>query len=208
MNKFAIALVAIAALGAGLFFGNRQSAPDLSELSGFSFPEPEALADVGLVDHNNEPLSEADFLDQWTFIYVGYTFCPDYCPMTLTTLNQMHTLLTEEDGPQATTLLVSVDPERDTPEHLKNYVKYFNESFIGATGTPEEIRKFADQVSAVYSVPEPENRDDPKNYLVDHSSSVILINPEAEVQAIFTPPQTAEALAKDFHLLVAHHESR
>lgn len=124
--------------------------------------------------------------------------------MTLTTLNQMHTLLNGEKT-QASTVLVSVDPERDTPEHLKDYVKFFNENYTGATGTPEEIRKFADQVSAVYSLPE--DREDP-NYLVDHSSSVILINPDAEVQAIFTPPQTAEALAKDFRLLVAHYESR
>ena len=205
MNKFTIALVAVVALAAGLFFGTRQKAPDLSELSGFSFPEPKALADVALVDHNSEPLSEANFKNRWTFIYVGYTFCPDFCPMTLTTLNQMHTLLTEENDPEATTLLLSVDPERDTPEHLKDYVKYFNEGFTGATGMPEEIRKFADQISAVYSVPE--DRSDP-NYLVDHSSSVILINPDAEVQAIFTPPQTASTLAKDFRLLVAHYDSR
>gem|GEM_PF-10994 len=146
MNKFAIASVAIAALAAGIFFGTQQSAPDLSELSGFSFPEPEALENVALVDHNSEPLTEADFKDKWTFIYVGYTFCPDYCPLTLTTLNQMDSLLQEDESlPESRNLLVSVDPERDTPEHLKDYVKFFSENFDGATGTPEELRKFADQ---------------------------------------------------------------
>jgi len=206
LNKFAIASVAIAALAAGIFFGTQQSAPDLSELSGFSFPEPEALENVALVDHNSEPLTEADFKDKWTFIYVGYTFCPDYCPLTLTTLNQMDSLLQEDESlPESRNLLVSVDPERDTPEHLKDYVKFFSENFDGATGTPEELRKFADQVSAVYRVPD--DRSDP-NYLVDHSSTVILINPEARVQALFTAPQTAEALAKDFRLLVAHYDSR
>ena len=167
MNKFAITLVAIVALATGLFFGTRQSAPDLSELSGFSFPEPEALTEVALVDHNSEPFSETNFKDQWTFIYVGYTFCPDYCPATLTTLDQTHKLLSEEGDPQVSTMLLSVDPDRDTPEHLKDYVKFFNEDFTGVTGTPEEIKKFANQISAVYSVPE--NREDP-NYLVDHSS--------------------------------------
>ena len=73
------------------------------------------------------------------------------------------------------------------------------------TGTPEEIKKFANQISAVYSVPE--NREDP-NYLVDHSSTVVLINPDASVQAVFTAPQTADSLAKDFRLLAAHYDTR
>lgn len=205
MNKFTITLVTIAALTAGLFFGIRQSPPDLSELSGFSFPNPEALTNVALIDHNNEPFSETNFKDQWTFIYVGYTFCPDYCPTTLTTLDQTHALLTEDDDPEVSTMLLSVDPDRDTPEHLKGYVQFFNEDFTGVTGEPEEIRKFADQISAVYSIPE--NREDP-NYLVDHSSTVVLINPDAAVQAVFTAPQTAESLATDFRLLAAHYDSR
>lgn len=198
-------MIAVIALVAGVFFGLRQNAPDLSELTGFSFPEPALLRDVKLIDHNNEPLTESHFQDKWTFIYVGYTFCPDYCPMTLTTLNQTHALLTEDNDTPPATLLVSVDPERDTPEHLKEYVKFFNDDFTGATGSPDEIRKFADQVSAVYALPD--DRSDP-NYLVDHSSTVILINPDAAVQAVFTPPQTADTLAKDFRLLVAHYQSR
>jgi len=204
LNKFAITLVTIIALGAGLFFGIQQKSPDLSQLSGFSFPEPEKLQDVNLTDHNSESLTEDHFKDKWTFVYVGYTFCPDACPMTLTTLNQLSTLLDNSDT-KAETLLFSVDPQRDTPEHLKSYVKYFNDGFTGATGSEDAIRDFADQVSAVYALPD--DRSDP-NYLVDHSSSIILINPDAAVQAIFTPPQEAAALAKDFELLVAHYQSR
>ncbi len=198
-------MIAAVALATGIFFGTKKRTPDLSELAGFSFPEPEKLTDVALIDHNNEPLTAASFKDQWTFIYVGYTFCPDYCPATLSTLNRMDSLIKAENGAEASTLLVSVDPERDTPQHLKEYVKFFNADFTAATGTPEEIRKFADQVSAVYALPD--DRTDP-NYLVDHSSSVILINPDAAVQAIFTPPQEAGTMAKDFNLLVAHYNSR
>jgi protein SCO1/2 len=117
----------------------------------------------------------------------------------------MYSQLSEADlSNDVSTLLVSVDPERDTTERLKDYVKYFNESFTGVTGTPEELRKFAEQVSVVYSIPK--DRSD-ANYLVDHSSTVILINPDGAVQAIFSPPQTADALAKDFRLLVAHYNS-
>ncbi len=205
MNKFALSGIAIAAIAAGLWFGTKQTAPDLSTLSGFSFPSPEQLVDVDLINHDREPLNAASFKDKWTFIYVGYTFCPDACPMALTTLNQLSTLLDKQPHQQAETLLVSVDPERDTPEHMKNYVKYFNDGFSAATGTPEAIQHFADQVNAVYVLPD--DRSDP-NYLVDHSSSIILINPDAAVQAIFTPPQVAATLAKDFELLVAHYKSR
>ncbi len=205
MNKLLLFIVSITALAAGLFFATQNNAPDLSDLSGFVFPNPETLSAVDLVNHNSEPLTETDFKDQWTFVYVGYTFCPDACPMTLTTLNQLTGILEEKGKLQASTLLVSVDPERDTPEHMKNYVTYFNEGFMAASGAPEAISHFADQVSASYSVPE--DKSDP-NYLVDHSSAIILINPDAAVHAIFTPPQDATVIAGDFERLVAHYKSR
>lgn len=192
-------------MAAGLFFATRNSTPDVSDISGFSFPQPAKLADVDLENHDQDPVTEASFENQWTFLYVGYTFCPDACPMAMTTLNQLSNILETSDTPYPQTLLVSVDPERDTPEHLKNYVRHFNEGFSAATGTPEAIRDFANQVSASYSVPE--GKTDP-NYLVDHSSAIILINPDAAVQAIFTPPQDAKVIARDFELLVAHYESR
>ena len=92
-------------------------------------------------------------------------------------------------------MLVSVDPERDDPERLKEYVKYFNKDFLGATGTTSNLASFAKQVSAVYSLPADRSS---KDYLVDHSSSIILINPNAEVHAVFTPPQQADLLAADY----------
>ena len=203
MNKAAMAIIAVVAVAAGVWTGSKQSNIDLSNLSGFSFPEPALLKEVDLINYDSEQLTEEYFKNQWTFVYVGYTFCPDACPMTLNILNQLHTLI-EEDQSQVNTLLVSVDPERDTPSHMKDYVKFFNEGFHAATGTPENIKHFADQVSALYALPE--DRSDP-NYLVDHSSSIVLINPDGAVQAIFTPPQEAAALVKDFEVLSAHYGS-
>jgi len=117
----------------------------------------------------------------------------------------MYTGLSEHDAHNSVkTLLVSVDPERDTPQRLKEYVNYFNESFIGATGAAENLTSFAKQVSAVYSLPKDRSS---KDYLVDHSSSIILINPNAEVHAIFTPPQKADLLAADYIKLKDHFNS-
>lgn len=192
--------MAIVAVAAGIFFALQQSNNDQAELSGFAFPAPKQLAKVDLIDQDNAPVDADYFKDKWTFIYVGYTFCPDACPITLTVMDQLHNTLAETNdlSDDIEMMLVSVDPDRDTPERLKSYVSHFNETFVGATGTAENLSIFADQVSAVYSVPE--DRTDP-NYLVDHSSTIILIDPNASVHAVFTPPQTAQKLAEDFRIL-------
>jgi protein SCO1/2 len=194
--KIIMVSVCIAAVAIGFLLNAKHSQTAKPEISGFAFPEPEALADIELISEDEEPLTEKDFLGHWTFVYVGYTFCPDACPISLNILSQMHATLAEQEvDSDVRSLLVSVDPERDTPERLKEYVKYFNEKFIGATGTQSNLASFARQVSAVYSLPEDRSTD---NYLVDHSSSIILINPKAQVHAIFTPPQKAELLATDY----------
>ena len=202
MKKTSISrLVTIALCISALVIGftlNRNSQPEDTkpEISGFAFPEPSALTDLELIDENNEPLTEKHFNGNWTFVYVGYTFCPDACPLSLNTLSQMYAVLADKNAADnVKTLLVSVDPERDTPERLKEYVKYFDKSFVGATGTEQNLAAFAKQVSAVYSLPKDRSK---KDYLVDHSSSIILINPNAEVHAIFTPPQQADQLATDY----------
>jgi len=195
--KLLTVVVCIAAVAIGFLFStNRTSETERPEISGFAFPEPIALSDVDLIDENEDALTEDFFTGGWTFIYVGYTFCPDACPISLNILSQMYEDLGQQDASDnVKALLVSVDPERDTPERLKEYVKYFNESFVGATGTANNLASFAKQVSAVYSLPKDRSK---KDYLVDHSSSIILINPDAEVHAIFTPPQKADLLAADY----------
>lgn len=202
LKKATHIFLAIAAIGAGIFFARYNSSVDSVELSGFAFPSPKQLTDVALIDQDAIEFTTDKFRDHWTFIYLGYTFCPDACPMTLVIMDQLYELLAEADDLEdnISMMLISVDPERDTPDRLKSYVSHFNESFIGATGTDENLKNFASQVSAVYSVPD--DRTDP-NYLVDHSSTIILINPDAEVHAVFTPPQEADKLATDFKLLRA-----
>lgn len=200
MTKITIIIMAAAALAAGFWFANQQQSPINSQISGFAYPAPAALEGIQLVDHNNKPFDESFFKGKWTFVYVGYTFCPDACPMTLTILDQLRNLLQENGDLQdnISMMLVSVDPARDTPERLNSYINHFNDRFVAATGDPEHIKAFTRQVSAIYVVPE--NPEDP-NYLVDHSSTVILIDPNAAVHALFTPPQQAENLAKDFKVI-------
>ncbi len=204
MNKILPIMLAAIALTAGLWFARQQNTTTQMEISGFAFPSPKQLADIELIDQNSQPFNEDLFKDKWTFIYVGYTFCPDACPMTLTILDQLYKKLADGDQlrDDVAMMLVSIDPHRDTPERLNSYVAHFNDSFVGATGEPAKLKSFANQVSAIYSVPD--DKSDP-NYLVDHSSSIILIDPNAAVHAIFTPPQQAEDLAKDFAVIRDRH---
>ncbi|MEM7258415.1 MAG: SCO family protein [Pseudomonadota bacterium] len=203
MKKLTPILIAIVAIAAGAFFAVQQSDRQAPEISGFAFPSPKPLAEIELIDQDNA-LVDADFFkDKWTFIYVGYTFCPDACPMTMTIMDQLHATLADNDelADNVQMMLVSIDPERDTPDRLKSYVSHFNDTFVGVTGTADNLSGFASQVSAVYVVPD--DRSDP-NYLVDHSSTIILIDPNAAVHALFTPPQAAQALAADFKILRKH----
>lgn len=193
----------VAAIAAGLALGlytAKQQQSGQQQISGFVFPKPEPLSDIKLIGQDKLDLTTDSFKGHWTFVYVGYTFCPDACPITLTTMNQTYELLGDTvDSAPARMMLVSVDPQRDTPERLEEYVKYFNPSFIGATGTDDNLRHFANQTRSLYSLPE--DRSDGE-YLVDHSSSIILINPDAAVHAIFTPPQAADAMAADFDAIL------
>ena len=204
-NTILLVVACVIAAAAGFFLsggGKTQQAP--LEIAGFAFPQPAPLESINLVDGEHQPLTEKNFLDRWTFVYVGYTFCPDACPMALTVLNQARELI-DTDREKTAYLLVSVDPHRDTPERLKEYTAHFHESFKGATGEPDNLKKFAKQVSALYSVPQ--DKSDP-SYLVDHSSSIVLIDPNAAVHAIFTPPQTATQLADDFKKLSERYQSK
>lgn len=204
LAKLSILSVCAIAVCLGVLYGyNSGNTSEKIEISGFAFPEPKQLTNISLVDQDNKPFNEGAFDSHWTFVYVGYTFCPDACPLSLTVINQIHGLLEKKNiADNVQMLLVSVDPERDTPDRLLEYTKYFNENFLAATGEPEDIKTFTDQVSAIFALPD--DRSDP-NYLVDHSSAIVLIDPKSSVHAIFTPPQIATQLATDFENLRARY---
>jgi protein SCO1/2 len=156
-----------------------------------------------LLDHTGSAFHRDHLQGKWTFIYFGYTSCPDACPLTLVTLHQVQQRLAQEgvDNDNAY-LLVSVDPDRDTPERLGAYTTYFNPKFVGATGTPEELAQLAQQCLVVYRRSPGQGSE--ANYLIDHSSNVVLIDPQARLHAIFRPPHTPEALVADFRKIRAY----
>lgn len=130
-----------------------------------------------LTDQDGSKVSLSDFKDKLVLIFFGYTHCPDICPMTMSVMNNVVDQLGDQ-AEQVQVIFVTIDPERDTQEKLKSYVPYYNEDFIGLTGTPEEIDKVADDYNIFYSKEEVESSSE---YLMGHNSSVLLITPDGEI---------------------------
>ncbi len=147
-----------------------------------------------LVDHKGKNLTEADFRGRQMLIYFGYTFCPDVCPTSLTIMADALNLL-GSDADDVDPIFITVDPERDTPEHLNMYVGHFHPRMVGLTGTAEQV-KAAAKVYRVYFAKAREDGADTEDYLVDHTSIVYLMGPDGEFRAHFTHETDAETMAK------------
>lgn len=144
----------------------------------YEIPAPEFT----LTNQDGAKASLSDFDDKFVLLFFGYTNCPDICPMTMSAMNNvMDNLGDKKDEVQV--LFISVDPQRDSQDKIKGYMNYFNESFVGFTGTPEEIGKVTDDYNVVYRKEESESA---SGYLIGHTSSVILINPEGQILLRYT----------------------
>ncbi len=200
-------LAGAVALGSGIWLGQRLMQPPAPpEIVGIYLPEARPLPDFELVHESGRAFGPADLRDRWTFVYFGYTYCPDACPLTLAQLNIIDRNLVEAgDSTPTGYLLISVDPRRDTPDRLAEYTKFFNPGFEGVTGDEEQLDKLAGSMGVLFRVPkEPE---DPEHYLVDHSSTVLLINPDGALQAVFTPPQDPAAMTDDYRRIREHYRA-
>lgn len=133
-----------------------------------------------LVGVDGKRYTEKDFLGKWMYIYFGFTNCPDVCPQEMAKMSRMITQLDKQVGKDYwQPIFISVDPKRDTPESIKNYLSDFHPRILGLTGTPDEILEAARQYRVFYSVADgmDENTDD---YLVDHTIIMFLMNPEGK----------------------------
>lgn len=205
----AILIGGVLALGLGLWAATSLMAPatlDTDALHGTYLPGGRDVTRFELVDHDGETFTRERLQDHWTILFFGFTNCPDICPMTMLELGQALNLA-RENGHGATLrgVFVTVDPARDTRQRLHDYVTAFDDSFLGLTGPLENIDVLARDMGIVHvRHGEPEDED----YMVDHGSAVMLINPEGRLQAIFQAPHRAPDIAQDLKAIIAHHEGR
>ncbi len=153
---------------------------------------------VTLTNQNGQPASLADFGDKLVLVYFGYTFCPDVCPTTLGVVNQALELLGDK-ADQVQMVMVSVDPERDTPEVLANYLSNFNPSFVGLTGSPDQIASAAMPFGVFY---EKHEGSAATGYLVDHTASVMVLDREGRMRLVLPFETSAEDMAADLRQLL------
>ncbi len=184
--------------------------PAPEELEEYLFWQAKALRDFTLTGADNRTLGLDSLKGKWSFVFFGYTHCPDVCPMTLDVLGSAFSLLKQDPVTYSELqgIFVSVDPKRDTPELLKEYVSYFGSEFVGVTGSTEQITAFTRQIGALYAIHDAEAGEDPDTYLVTHNSAIFLIDPRGRLYGRFPPPQDATTIASTFIKLRAFYNEQ
>ncbi len=195
MNTKTTLFVAVIALAGGALLSQlfNQKTTDLKPppIQGAIYPAAKTLSHFELLTHNNAKGDLELFRNNWSLVFVGYTHCPDICPTTMAVMNQVSGYMKDENIKPPQFVFLSIDPERDTVSVLKDYVEYFNKEFVGLTGDKKQIDKLTHQLNAVYQkAPGMSGKITDDEYLMDHSSALMLINPEAKLQSILTAPHT------------------
>jgi protein SCO1/2 len=165
---------------------------------GMVLQSPEPAANFTLTSHLGQPVSLSDFKGQLVLLYFGYTTCPDVCPTTLAELKQARQLLGKRSD-EVQVLMVTVDPERDTVPVLADYMTHFDPSFIGLTGTPEEIAEIATYYGVFYERKESESA---LGYLVDHTATVMVVDRDGYLRMIYPYGTKFEDITADLDYML------
>jgi len=167
-------------------------------------PEGRPVVGIQMVDHNNQAFTEEQFKGKWSFLFFGFTNCPDVCPTTLLVMKSVWAKLPEvaKQSPEPQLVFVSVDPDRDTTAILKNYVQYYHPDFIAITGEHKFIDILTVQVGALYGYEDGETE---KDYTVNHSAQIVLIDPQGHFRGVFTSPHQVNDIVKTFAAIRDYH---
>jgi len=150
-----------------------------------------------LSSHKGSEFNQDNFLNHWSLLTFGYTNCPDICPTTLNTLNHVDQLLKESGYPiKPQIVFVSLDPERDNVEKLAEYIPWFNNDFIGLTGSIEQTEALTKMLGIINMKEEGSANND--DYLIDHSVVIMMIDTEGQLRALSSAPHEATTIASDF----------
>ena len=187
------ALVAAAFLGGAAGMGGyvlSSRPPDLPVPEGLLWPNPPLVHAFELDATQGSKFNVDSLKGRWTFVFFGFTFCPDICPTTLITMAEVAKRLRQTYPSDAVQVVfVSVDPKRDTLERMASYVRHFDEQFVGARAELERLNGLTSQLGIAHFRGEP---DENGHYDVDHSASIVLIDPNARRVGVLSTPHTVE----------------
>lgn len=167
------------------------------QFAGTLLPAPRPAPDIAL-ESVNGPVSLHDFAGQYTFVYFGYRFCPDVCPVTMGKLKQVKADLGNR-GDEIAVVMITVDPERDTPEALAEYMGYFDDSFVGLSGDPETIDAVGKPFGLYYYQHEGSAA---SGYLIDHTARFFLLDREGNVILSYAHETPLDDLFRDVEYLI------
>ena len=222
-KTFTSTLIAIAIIGIPWFLVRGLMAPSTHLEHATVLPSPMDLPDFTLIDQDSVPFTRESLEGNWSLLFFGFTHCPDICPATMQLLATTRTKLDAQNYEESLRcssragynkdcldiyihnlsslpkiILISVDPERDSPDVLKSYVSHFGKDIMGLTGDMSEIRKLAKQPGIFFQKSSTKN-----NYSIDHSAAILVINPNAKFHALFSAPHNVDALVHDLPLILA-----
>ena len=154
----------------------------------YLFESPKQISDFTFLSANENQFTKSDLIGKWTLMYFGFTRCPDECPTTMYQISKLLKVLREKEFPldNKQWVLVSIDPERDSPNDIDKYAKGFDKDFIGVSNIRPMLLSLATQLS-VNNVMPGENPND-HSHLDNHLNNIILLNPAGEFVGIFRPP--------------------
>ncbi|MDV7212583.1 SCO family protein [Azotobacter beijerinckii] len=204
LQKTVLILVAVIAAVIGLTFskvlhGSRQADPaQLLEAGIVLLPQARRLPPLSLTDQNGQAVRVDGLAGQWTLVFFGYTFCPDVCPTTLAQLRQLEDRLPAAARERLRVAMVSVDPQRDTPAQLKQYLAFFDPAYLGLTGELADIQQLANALGIPF-IPGDTGRED---YTVDHSGNLALLGPDGTQRGFVRAPLNVAKLAERLPQLV------
>jgi protein SCO1/2 len=191
-NLLLIAIFIVTVLG--LFINKLTTPRTLSDdellVNGlFLFDVPKQISDFEFVSSNKKIFTKSDLMGKWTLMYFGFTKCPDECPTTMYQLSKLIKVLRDKEFKldDKQWILVSIDPERDTPEMIDNYAKGFDKDFIGVSNNRPMLLNLATQLSVNNVMPSSSNHMD-HSHLDNHVNNIILLDPNGDFAGIFRPP--------------------
>ncbi|MBF0186558.1 MAG: SCO family protein [Magnetococcales bacterium] len=166
-------------------------------------PKARPLKPFALQNHDGGPFTENQFKGKWDVVFFGYTQCPDVCPLSLSIMAEVFNSL-EKSDPQVAEhyrgVFVSVDPKRDDLKILKDYAVYFHPKLTGVTGKPKQLQNIARQMNVAYMV-EPGDR--PDNYLVNHTATMFLVDPQGRYAGVLQTPHEADQIIAKLKKVIA-----
>ncbi|MBX2857212.1 MAG: SCO family protein [Cellvibrionaceae bacterium] len=208
IKKTIIAAVIIIAVFFSLFLNKMlsprvMSAAELRTNGAILFERPRVIEAFTLLDHQGKPFTLEQLKGRWSYVFFGFTHCPDICPNTLSKLSQVYSQLAADTRENLQVIMVSVDPARDTPQKLGEYIPFFNPNFIGLTGEFLEIMKLTQNLNAAFNkVPMGDS------YTIDHTANVIVINPKGHYHGFLKPPLELAKAKAIMHSIPEHMAER